>query len=69
MRDADDFETIERERQASERMTGWNGSLALYVHDSRPGDAPRPEYLQRLRAARDAAAQRALDQQRRGLVR
>jgi len=64
----EDLEAIEAARIVADRACGWNGSLSLYVHEPRHGVPCPPMLLQRLRAQRDAAAQRAVEQKRRGLV-
>jgi len=64
----EDLEAIEAARIVADRACGWNGSLTPYVHEQREGVPCPPMLLQRLRTMRDAAAQRAVEQRRRGLI-
>lgn len=67
MIDAEDFESEQAQRAAAERMSGWNGSQALYVPEPYVW-APCPADVRaRLDAARDAAARRAAVSRARGL--
>ena len=68
--DAEDFEAMEHQRQAAERMCGWNGSLERWEGlDAPPAKAdPMPDGVrERLAAAREAALARYKQQKARGL--
>lgn len=45
-------------RAQANNASGWNGSLELYRHDNHQGNPCPEHYLRRIKAARDAAAQR-----------
>lgn len=57
-RDAEDFEAIESQRLAAERMCGWNGSLELWSAPAHRADPMPPEVRAKLASVRESAALR-----------